>query len=88
DDRGLDKPPRVADRIEQGQSLLHPIHGLIFKEKLVILRNGNKEQYRCDILKAVDPLLSLGSLTSDIKHPVGQFTDDESGFRDPSGLDA
>lgn len=30
-DRGLDEPAGVADRIEQGQGFLHTVHGLVFE---------------------------------------------------------
>ena len=35
-DRSLDEPPGVANRVEESQSLLHPIDGLIFEEELII----------------------------------------------------
>ena len=87
DDGCLDEPPRITDGIEQGQGLLHPVDRFILEEKLIVLGNGNKEEDRCDILKAVDPLLSLRSLTSYIEHSIGEFADDEGGLGDASGLD-
>jgi hypothetical protein len=35
----------------------------------------------------VNPLLTLGSLTTDIEHAVGQIANDEGGLGDTSGLD-
>lgn len=35
----------------------------------------------------MDPLLSLGSLSSNIEHSVGEVTDDESCLGDTGGLD-
>jgi hypothetical protein len=43
DDRGLDEPSRIANRVEQCESLLHTVHSLIFEQKLIVFRYGNKE---------------------------------------------
>ena len=37
DDGCVDEPSRVADRVEQGKSLLHSVDGFIFEEELVVL---------------------------------------------------
>lgn len=37
DDGCVDEPSRVADGVEQGESLLHSVDGFIFKQKLVVL---------------------------------------------------
>lgn len=87
DDGRFDKPPGVADRVEQGQSLLHPVHRLVLKQQLIILGNGHQEQDRGDIFKAMDPLLSLRSLTSHVEHTVRKFSDNEGGFRNTGRLD-
>lgn len=87
DDRRLDEPSRVADRVEQCQRLLHPVHRLIFEQHLVVFRDGHQEENGRDVLEAVDPLLPLRSLTTDVEHPVGQVADDEGGLRDTSRLD-
>jgi len=85
--RRLDEPSRVANRIEQGEGFLHTVHCLVFEQKLVVLRNGDKEEYGGDILEAMDPLLSLRTLSSNIKHAICKVTNDESSLRDSSGLD-
>lgn len=36
-------------------------------KNLIILRHGDAENYGCYIFKAVDPFLSLGSLSADIE---------------------
>lgn len=86
-DRGLDEPSGVADGVEQGERLLHTVDRLIFKEQLVVLGNGDQEQNRGDVLEAVDPLLTFGSLTTNIEHTVGQVANDESSLGDTGGLD-
>lgn len=86
-DRGLDEPAGVANRVEQSQRFLHTVDGLIFKQQLVILGDGDQEQDGGDVLEAVDPLFTLGALTADIEHAVSQIPDDERGFRDTSRLD-
>lgn len=86
-DGGLDEPSGVANGVEQGESFLHTVHGLIFKQQLVVFGNGDQEEDGGDILEAVNPLLSLGTLTTDIEHAVGQVANDESCLSDTSRLD-
>jgi hypothetical protein len=87
DDRCLDEPPRVADGVEQCEGFLHTVDGLIFEQQLVVLRDGDQEENGGDVLEAVDPLLSLRSLTTDVEHAVGQVANDEGGLGDTSRLD-
>lgn len=55
----LGEPPRVANRVEQGQGLLHTVDSLVFEKQLVVLGNGDEEENSRDILEAVNPLLTL-----------------------------
>jgi len=87
DDGGLDEPAGVADRIEQSQSFLHTIDSLILEKKLVVLGNGNKKQDRGDVLEAMNPLLSLRSLSTYVEHSVCEVADDEGCLGDTSSLD-
>ena len=87
DNRCLDEPPRIADGVEQCEGFLHTVDGLIFEQQLVVLRDGDQEENGGDVLEAVDPLLSLRSLTTDIEHTVGEVADDERGLSDTSCLD-
>jgi hypothetical protein len=84
--RGLREPPGVADRVEEGEGLLHAVHGLVFKEKLIVLRDGDQEENGGDILEAMDPLLTLRTLSTDIEHPVCELADDEGGLCNTGGL--
>lgn len=86
-DRGLDEPPGVADRVEQGQGFLHTVDCFVFEEQLVILGDGDEEQNGSNVLEAVNPLLSLGSLATNVKHAVCKVTDNECGLGDTGGLD-
>ena len=86
DDGSLYKPSRIADGIKQGEGLLHTVDGLVLEQKLVILRYGNQEEDSGDILEAVNPLLSLGSLSTDIEHTVCKVSNDEGSFGDTGGL--
>lgn len=86
-DRGLDEPPGVADRVEQSQGFLHTVDGLVFEEQLVVLGDGDKEQNGSDVLEAVDPFLALGSLTTNVEHAVCEVTNDECGLGDTGSLD-
>jgi hypothetical protein len=58
-DGSLDKPPRIADRIEESESFLHTVDSLVFEQQLIVLGNGDKEKDRCDIFEAMDPLLTF-----------------------------
>ena len=87
DDGCLDEPSRVADGVEQCEGFLHTVDGLIFEQQLVVLGDGDKEQNGGDVLEAVDPLLALGTLTTDVEHAVGQVANDEGGLSDTCGLD-
>lgn len=86
-DRGLDEPPGVADRVEQSQGFLHTVDGLVFEEQLIVLGDGNEEQNGGDVLEAVNPLLALGSLTTNVEHAVCEVTNNECGLGDTGGLD-
>jgi hypothetical protein len=63
-------------------------HSLIFNQYLIIFRNSNQENNRGDVFKAVNPLLSFGTLTTYIEHTIGQVTNNKRGFSDTSSLDA
>lgn len=67
---------------------MHSVDGLVFEEELIVLGNSNQEEDGGDIFKAVDPLLSLRTLSSDIKHSIGKISDNEGGLGDSSGLDS
>lgn len=71
DDGGLDEPPGVADGVEEGEGLLHAVDGLVLEQQLVVLGDGHEEEDGGDVLKAVDPLLTLGSLAAHVEHAVG-----------------
>ena len=86
DDRCLHKPPRVADRVEEGKRFLHTVDGLIFEKELIILRDGDKEENGGDILKAMYSLLPFRPLATHIEHTVGKVTNDESSLSDTSSL--
>ena len=86
-DTGLDEPPRVANTVKESQGLLHTVDGLILEEQLIVFGDGHQEENGRNVLEAMDPLLSLGTLSTDIKHAVSKVADDKGGFRDTRGLD-
>jgi hypothetical protein len=86
-DGRLDKPPRVADRIEQRQRLLHAVHALIFVKHLVVLAKRDQEHQRRHVFEAVDPLLTLRPLPTHVKELVRQLAHTEVGLCDTSRLD-
>lgn len=57
--RGLDEPSGITDGIEKRESLLHAVDSLVLEQKLIVLGDGNKEEDGCDVLEAMDPLLSF-----------------------------
>ena len=86
DNGGLDEPPGIADGVEQGESLLHTVDGFIFEQELIVLGYGDEEEDGSDVLKAVDPLLTFRSLTSDIEHAVCKLANDKSSLRNACSL--
>ena len=86
DYRGFDEPSRVANRIEQCECLLHTVDSLVLKKQLIVLRNGDQEEDGGNVLEAVNPLLTFGTLSSDIKHSVCELADNEGSLGDTSGL--
>lgn len=85
--RSLDEPSRVADRVEQSEGFLHTVDSLIFEQQLVVFGDGNQEKNGGDIFEAVNPFLPLRTLTTNVEHPVGQVANDEGSFRDTGSLD-
>ena len=85
--RGLDEPAGVADRIEQSEGFLHTVDGLVLEQQLVVLGDGDQEEDGGDILKAMNPLLTLRSLATHVEHAVGQIANNEGSLGDTSGLD-
>lgn len=61
-------------------------HRLVFDEDLVVFGNGNQEDDRRDVFKAVDPFFTLGPLTTHIKHAVCQLANDKRRLSNTSGL--
>lgn len=88
DDRSLDEPSRIADRIEESKSLLHSVDCLIFEQELVVLGYGDKEEDCRDILETVDPLLSLRTLPTHVEHAVCKVANDEGCLSDTGSLDS
>jgi hypothetical protein len=86
-DRRLNEPARVADGVEQSQGLLHTVDRLIFKQKLVVFRNGDQEEDGGHVLETMDPLLTFGTLSTDVEHTVGQVANNKGSLSDTGGLD-
>lgn len=66
---------------------MHTVDGLVLEEELIVLGYGDEEKDGCDILKAMDPLLSFRTLSTNIEHSVGKVPNDECGLGNTSGLD-
>lgn len=101
-DRGLDEPPRVANRVEESKSFLHTVlklpvregkykhsktyHALILVQHLIILAQTDQEHQSRYVFKAVNPLLTFTALTSNVKQSVRQLANFECRLRDTSRL--
>ena len=85
---GLHEPPRVANRIEEGERFLHAVDALVLIEHLVVLAQSNQEDQCSDVFEAMDPFLSLRPLTANIKEAVGELSDAEGSFGNAGCLDA
>lgn len=86
-DGGLDEPPRVADRVEKSEGLLHTVDGLVLEQKLIVLGDGDKEEDGRYVLEAVNPLLAFRALTTNVEHSIREFADDEGRLGNTGGLD-
>jgi|SRR6267142_623445 len=62
-------------------------HTLIFVQHLIILAERDQEDEGSDILEAVDPLLPLASLTTDVEKLIRKLANLESGLSDACRLD-
>jgi len=58
---------------------------LVLHQALVVSGNGHKEEKAVNILETVDPLLSLGSLATDVEHAICQLAEVEYGLCDTRG---
>lgn len=67
DDARLDEPSRVANRVEEGEGFLHTVDRAVFVQHLVVFGEGDEEDEGGDVFETVDPFLTFGSLTADVK---------------------
>ena len=77
-----------TDGVKERQGLLHPVDRLVLVQALVVFRDGNEEDNGRNVFEAVDPLLALGSLTSNVKQLVLELADREVRFSDARRLDS
>lgn len=87
-DRSANKPPRIADRIEQDQRFLHAVDRFVFIEHLIVLGDGDEEHDRRDILEAMNPLLSFRPLSTDVEHAILELADLERSLGDSRRFDS
>ena len=62
-------------------------NGFIFYELLIVFTDGNHKYNGCHVFKAMDPLFSLTSLATHIKHAIGQISNDKGCLNDSRRLD-
>ena len=63
-------PPIIPDGAEQIERLPHPVLRTILSKHHVVTAAVGNEDDGCDIIETLDPLASLISLASYIKHAV------------------
>lgn len=85
-DARFDKPSGVADTVKESQGFLHTVYGLILEKKLVIFGDGDKEEDGGNVFETMNPLLALGSLSTNIEHSVGEVANDKCGLSDTCSL--
>ena len=66
-DRSVDEPLVVADRVEEAQTLVHAVGWLVLVQHLVVLGQSHAEYDRCHVLETMNPLFALGPLAADVK---------------------
>ena len=64
------EPFGVADLVEELERLVHAVRLLVLIERQIVLGQSHEEEDGRDILEAVDPLLTLGALTSDVDDAI------------------
>lgn len=58
---------------------------LVFNKALVVSRNSHEEEKAVNVLETVNPLLSLGTLASNVEHAVCQLAEVEDGLCNSRG---
>ncbi len=86
DDARAHEPPRVDDRVEEHQRFHHAVLITLFQQHLVVLAQCDAEYDGCDVLEAVNPLLSFTALSADIEHVYAELSHLEPCFVDTGGL--
>ena len=60
------EPLVVHEKLEQSQTLRHPVRVLVLRQNLVVLADGRQEDQELQVAEAVDPLLPLTPLPADV----------------------
>mmetsp|Transcript_1604 Transcript_1604/g.2830 ORF Transcript_1604/g.2830 Transcript_1604/m.2830 type:complete len:366 (-) Transcript_1604:303-1400(-) len=81
----LTKEGRVADFVKENDGLIDAVHGVVFEEVLVVLVDCSDKDHSSDIVESVDPLLTLVTLATDIKHGNGDTVDNKFSLDDTRG---
>lgn len=65
-----------------------PYRGLVFYQAFIVPTQRRHEQQAVNTLETVDPLLTLGTLSSHVKHVVCQLTQIEECLGNAGGSEA
>jgi len=88
DNGRVEEPARVYNVVKELEGLEQAVLALLLGEALVVLAQGDTEDHRRDILKAMDPLLALAALARDIEHANVHGATLEINLVDPGGFAA
>lgn len=75
DDGDASEAAVVDDGVKDVDALLEPVSRAVFQESLVVLAGAHEEEDGRDLVKALEPLLSLRPLTSDVDKAEGNTFD-------------
>ncbi len=65
----------VDNRLEHVSRFDHAIRTTVFGDDLIELIRGRQEEYGGDAVEALEPFLTLRSLTANINETAGRITD-------------
>lgn len=64
------EPLAVANLVKKLQAFVHAVRFFVLIERQVVLTHGDEEEHGCHVLEAMDPLLTLRTLSADIYNAV------------------
>lgn len=85
-ERNRREPSGIANLVKELERFMHSINGLVLVKLEIVLAHGYAKDHGGNVLEAVNPLLSLRPLATNIHHPELCVLDFEIDFRDSRRL--